>query len=89
MKVREYTNIHNYIDSRENRLLTKKDFIEKIIEPDNKKDLSKMKISELRELYKMTHIIDGNLRDMRGYCFKCLTPLKPDYIKYENYCLDC
>jgi len=89
MKVREYTNIHNYIDSRENRLLTKKDFIEKIIEPDNKKDLSKMKISDLRELYKMTHIIDGNLRDMRGYCFKCLTPLKPDYIKYENYCLDC
>ena len=58
------------------RLLTKKDFIEKIIEPHNKKDLSKMKISELRELYKMTHIIDGNLRDMRGYCFSCLTPLK-------------
>ena len=71
------------------RLLTKKDFIEKIIEPHNKKDLSKMKISELRELYKMTHIIDGNLRDMRGYCFSCLTPLKPDYTRFENYCLDC
>jgi hypothetical protein len=71
------------------RLLTKKDFIEKIIEPHNKKDLSKMKISELRELYKMTHIIDGNFRDMRGYCFSCLTPLKPDYTRFENYCLDC
>ena len=54
-----------------------------------KKDLSKMKISELRELYKMTHIIDGNLRDMRGYCFSCLTPLKADYTRFENYCLDC
>ena len=48
-----------------------------------------MKISELRELYKITHIIDGNLRDMRGYCFSCLTPLKPDYTRFENYCLDC
>ena len=55
----------------------------------SKKDLSKMKISELRELYKMTHIIDGNLRDMRGYCFSCLTPLKADYTRFENYCLDC
>ena len=71
------------------RLLTKKDFIEKIIEPHNKKDLSKMKISELRELYKTTHIIDGNLKDMRGYCFSCLTPLRPDYTRFENYCLDC
>jgi len=71
------------------RLLTKKDFIEKIIEPHNKKDLSKMKISELRELYKITHIIDGNLKDMRGYCFSCLTPLRPDYTRFENYCLDC
>ena len=73
------------------RLLTKKDFIEKIIEPHNKKDLSKMKISELRELYKITHSIDGNFRDMRGYCFDCLTPLKPDYTSNlnKNYCLDC
>ena len=71
------------------RLLTKKDFIEKIIEPHNKKDLSKMKISELRELYKMTHIVDGKFRDMRGYCFSCLKPLRPDYTSFENYCLDC
>ena len=71
------------------RLLTKKDFIEKIIEPHNKKDLSKMKISELRELYKMTHIINGNFKDMRGFCFSCLKPLRPDYTRFENYCLDC
>ena len=89
MKVREYTNIHNYIDSRENRLLEKKDFIQKIIEPHNLEELKNLKINELRELYKITHIINGDLKDMRGYCFKCLTPLKPDYIKYENYCLDC
>ena len=79
----------NTKDLEKNRLLTKKDFIEKIIEPHNKKDLSKMKISELRELYKMTHIIDGNLRDMRGNCYKCLTPLRADYTHHKNYCLDC
>ena len=75
----------------EKRLLTKKDFIEKIIEPHNKKDLSKMKISELRELYKITHIIDGNLKDMRGNCFSCLTSLRHDYTSNINktYCLDC
>ena len=73
------------------RLLTKKDFIEKIIEPHNKKDLSKMKISELRELYEITHIIDGNLKDMRGNCFSCLTSLRHDYTsKFDkNYCIDC
>ncbi len=73
---------------KKKRLLSKKDFIQKIIEPHNN-NLKNLKINELRELYKMTHIIDGNLKDMRGYCFKCLTPLKPDYIKFENYCLDC
>jgi hypothetical protein len=73
------------------RLLTKKDFIEKIIEPHNKKDLSKMKISELRELYKITHLIDGNLKDMRGHCFGCLASLRHDYTSNlnKNYCLDC
>ena len=75
--------------SIEKRLLNKKDFIQKIIEPHNLEELKKLKINELRELYKMTHIIDGNLKDMRGYCFSCLRPLRPDYTKYENYCLDC
>ena len=72
------------------RLLTKKDFLILAeghgLSVDN---LKKMKISELRELYKITHSIDGNFRDMRGYCFSCLTPLKADYTRFENYCLDC
>ena len=73
------------------RLLTKKDFLNIAInDPDlNIDELKKMKVNELRELYKITHLIDGNLRDMRGYCFSCLTPLKPDYTRFENYCLDC
>jgi len=75
--------------SIEKRLLNKKDFIQKIIEPHNLEELKNLKINELRELYKMTHIIDGNLKDMRGYCFCCLKPLRADYTKYENYCLDC
>ena len=32
MKAREYTNIQNYIDSRENRLLNKTDLL-KMVEP--------------------------------------------------------
>ena len=73
------------------RLLNKKDFLNIAInDPDlNIDELKKMKVNELRELYKMTHIIDGNLRDMRGYCFSCLKPLRPDYTRFENYCLDC
>ena len=73
------------------RHLTKKDFLNIAInDPDlNIDELKKMKVNELRELYKITHLIDGNLRDMRGYCFSCLTPLKPDYTRFENYCLDC
>jgi len=74
------------------RLLTKKDFLILAgghgLSVDN---LKKMKISELRELYKITHSIDGNFRDMRGYCFDCLTSLRHDYTSNlnKNYCLDC
>ena len=49
----------------------------------------KMKAKDIRKLFGFTHLINGKYRNMSGYCFKCLTPLKPDYIKYENYCLDC
>ncbi len=72
------------------RLLNKKDFL--IIagghglKTDN---LKKMKISELREFFKLTHSIEGNFKDMRGFCFSCLKPLRPDYTRFENYCLDC
>ena len=37
MKVREYTNIQNYIDSRENRLLEKKDLLQ-MVEPQHLQD---------------------------------------------------
>ncbi len=88
MKVREYTNIHNYIDSRENRLLEKKDLLQ-MVEPQHLQDFKKWSAKDLRNYFGITHKINGKYRNMSGYCFKCLTPLKPDYIKYENYCLDC
>ena len=75
------------------RLISKKEILEIATMLNNfgfkRDELKKMKVNELRELYKITHSIDGNLRDMRGYCFSCLTPLKPDYTRFENYCLDC
>ena len=76
----------------EKRLLTKKDFLILAgghgLSVDN---LKKMKTSELRELFKLTHSIDGNFKDMRGNCFSCLTSLRHDYTsKFDkNYCIDC
>ena len=64
-------------------LLKKADFLSL------KPELKHLKVAELRDHFKMTHIIDGKFRDMRGYCFSCLTPLKADYTRFENYCLDC
>jgi len=52
-------------------------------------DFKKMKVSELREIFQKTHIIDGQLKNYYGHCFSCLRPLKPDYTRFENYCLDC
>ena len=77
----------------EKRLLKKKDFL--IIaarDPDlNIDNLKKMKVNELRALFKLTHSIDGNLKDMRGNCFSCLTSLRHDYTSKfnKNYCIDC
>ena len=51
--------------------------------------LVEMKVNDLRQLCKITHIIDGKPKNYMGYCFSCLTPLKPDYTRFENYCLDC
>jgi len=74
------------------RLLTKKELLEIAvndlnlnIDDINIYKLEQMKVSELREILKMTHIIDGNLRDMRGYCFSCLTPLKADYTRSKTH----
>ena len=33
--------------------------------------------------------IDGQYMNYSGHCFKCLTPLRPDYTHNKNYCLDC
>ena len=69
-------------------LLKKADFLS-MVDPKFLNEFKKWKIKELRGHFKMTHIVDGKFRDMRGYCFSCLTPLKPDYTRFENYCLDC
>ena len=66
--------------SIEKRLLNKKDFI-KIIEENN--------INDVREIFKLTHIIDNQYKNFNGYCYSCLKPLRPDYQKYKNYCMDC
>ena len=65
-------------------LLKKADFLKL------KPELKHLKVNELREHFKTTHIIDGKLRDMRGYCFSCITPLRADYTssKSNNYCAD-
>ena len=72
-------------------LIEKTDLLNIVInDPDlNIDNFKKMKVNELRELLKITHKIDGKYKNMNGYCFKCLTPLRPDYIQYENYCKDC
>ncbi len=66
-------------------LLKKTDFLS------FKPELKHLKVNELRDHFKITHIIDGKLRDMRGYCFSCITPLRADYTssKSNNYCADC
>ena len=78
---------------KKNKLLNKKDLLNIVInDPDLDIDnFKKMKVNELREHFKITHIIDGKLRDMRGYCFSCITPLRADYTssKSNNYCIDC
>ena len=62
------------------KLLSKKDFIE-VIENNS--------IADIRELFRLTHKIDGQYMNYSGHCFKCLTPLRADYTHNKNYCLDC
>ena len=73
------------IQNKEITLLKKADFLSL------KPELKHLKVNELRDHFKMTHIIDGKFRDMRGYCFCCLTSLRHDYTSNlnKNYCLDC
>ena len=71
-----------------NRLLTKKDF-ESFFEDYRQFEIDKTSIYKLRSTFGVTHLIDGKYKDMRGNCFKCLTPLRADYTKHKNYCMDC
>jgi hypothetical protein len=70
-------------------LLKKDDFLDLNKNLAFKNQLKNMKIEELRDYFKITHIVNGKFKDMRGNCFKCLTPLRPDYTQFKNYCLDC
>ncbi len=76
-------------------LITKKELLNIVIkDPDLHIDtFKKMKVSELRQILKITHKItsDNEIHYINnfGFCFNCFTTLKPDYTKYENYCLDC
>ena len=83
----------NTKDLEKNRLLTKKDFISNYrSDPDLYKSIEyirKWKIKDLREFFKFTHEIRGQYKDMSGSLFKCLTPLRADYTRNENYCIDC
>ena len=83
--------LSNIKQKTEKRLLNKKDFL--IIasrDPDlNIDNLKKMKVNELRELFKLTHEINGQYKNYKGFCYSCLSPLKSDFIRFENYCLDC
>ena len=71
-------------------LLKKTDFLD-LVDLKFLNEFKKWKVKELRDHFKITHIVDGKFRDMRGCCFSCITPLRADYTssKSNNYCADC
>ena len=69
-------------------LIEKSDLL-KMVEPHHLQDFKKWSVKDLRTHFCITHKIDGEYKNMSGYCFKCLTPLRPDYTQYDNYCKDC
>jgi len=73
------------IQNKEITLLKKADFLSL------KPELKHLKVNELRDHFKITHIVDGKFKDMRGHCFSCLASLRHDYTSNlnKNYCLDC
>ena len=79
----------NSSDVKEIRLLNKKDFLIDIIKPQYKEKYKNWKIKDLREYFELTHKKHGKYVNYFGHCFKCFTPLKADYTKFENYCQDC
>ena len=77
----------------EKRLISKKEILNIAIMLNNfgfkRDELKKMKVNDLRQLCKITHIIDGKPKNYYGHCFSCLKPLRADYTSFENYCADC
>jgi len=70
------------------RLLEKEDLL-KMVEPHHLNEFKKWKVKDLRDHFGVTHKVNGKNRNMKGYCYNCLKPLRPDYTVFENYCLDC
>ncbi len=83
-------------------LVTKKELLEIAVNDPNLNiddlniyKLKQMKVSELREILKITHKITSDNEthyvNNFGFCFSCLKPLKADYTSNfnKNYCLDC
>lgn len=88
-------NCQNYMmntkDLEKNRLLSKKELL-LIVENDpnlNIEEFKKMKVDELRDNLKITHLINGKYKNMSGLCYTCFSPLRPDYTAHKNYCIDC
>ena len=69
-------------------LLDKEDLL-KMVEPHHLNECKKWKVKDLRDHFGVTHKVNGKNRNMKGYCYNCLKPLRPDYTVFENYCLDC
>ena len=96
---KEYSYLKKIMKAKQKKnkteLITKKELLNIIVNDPNLNidNFKKMKVSELREILKITHKItcDSEIHYVNnlGFCFTCFRPLKADYIKYENYCLDC
>jgi hypothetical protein len=81
----------NTKDLEKNRLLSKKELL-LIVKNDpnlNIEEFKKMKVDELRDNLKITHLINGKYKNMSGLCYTCFSPLRPDYTAHKNYCIDC
>ena len=88
-------NCQNYMtntkDLEKNRLLSKKELL-LIVKNDpnlNIEEFKKMKVDELRDNLKITHLINGKYKNMSGLCYTCFSPLRPDYTAHKNYFIDC
>lgn len=87
--------IEKKLENKDNqkRLITKKEILEIAIMLNNfgrkRDELNKMQVKDLRQLCQITHIIDNKPKNYHGCCFSCLKPLRADYTKHDNYCMDC